>query len=98
MSLHVQLDDEAIVEFDRAVGWYEDRDGAVAIRFAHAVNAVLESIGEYPERWPFEIDDIRVCPVPGWTFAIYYRIEPARIRALAVFHTSRDPQEWMNRI
>jgi plasmid stabilization system protein ParE len=98
MSLPVQLDDEAILEFDGAVRWYEQRNADAALRFTHAVNAALKGIVEYPDRWPFEIDDIRTCPVPDWTFAIYYRIEQKQIRVLAVFHTSRDPQEWMGRI
>jgi len=41
--------------------------------------------------------DIRRAVVRGFPYCVYYREEPALIRVISVFHTSRDPKIWQSR-
>lgn len=37
-------------------------------------------------------------PVPDWPFTILYQMTRRAVGVIAVFHTSRDPQEWIDRV
>ena len=67
-------------------------------RFAAAVERRLEVIAGDPERWPIEEQDVRAAKVPRWKFVIDYRVVSDIIVVIARFHTSRDPQDWKDRV
>ena len=85
-------------EFLNSIAWYEKRRSGLGRRFAIAVERRLDDIADDPDRWPMEEQDVRAAKVPRWKFVIYYRVVSEIIVVIAIFHTSRDPQEWMNRI
>ncbi|MFO0823601.1 MAG: type II toxin-antitoxin system RelE/ParE family toxin [Gemmataceae bacterium] len=97
MSLPVILRRAAQCEFDTAADWYEARQAGRGVAFTAAVGRVLARIAAQPELYAPVQDDIREALVSGYPFAIYYRAEPTQIVVLAVFHTSRDPNEWQGR-
>ena len=41
---------------------------------------------------------VREAPVPRHPYGVYYRVQPDRIVVIAVFHHSRDPAEWRDRV
>ncbi len=85
-------------EFLNSVAWYEERRSGLGKRFAAAVERRLEVIAEDPERWPIEEQDVRAAKVPRWKFVIDYRVVSDIIVVIARFHTSREPQDWMDRV
>ena len=85
-------------EFLGSIDWYEARKPGLGKRFAAAVERRLDLIADDPLRWPFEEGDVRAVKVPKWKFVIYYRILTDAIVVIAIFHTSRDPQERMDRV
>lgn len=87
----------ARAEFDKAGDWYEDRRPGLSASFASAVQAVLDQIAEHPDRYAIAEGEIREAQVSGFPYCVYYRAEPERIIVLAVFHTSRDPDDWRSR-
>lgn len=97
MSLPVALRRRAQNEFDDAVDWYERQRPGRGARFAVAVQRVLGNIAAAPERFPAVYDDVREAAVLRFPYAIYYRIDPARITVIAVFHAARDPADWQSR-
>lgn len=97
MSTPVILRRLAQAEFDDAADWYEQRQTGRGGLFTAAVSRVLAEIAANPDLFPEVHGDVREALVPGYPFAIYYQIEPARILVLAVFHTSRDPAIWQGR-
>ncbi len=97
MSLPVVLRRLAQAEFDDAADWYEARRPGRGDQFTDAVRDVLADIGNRPDAHPEVYNDVREALVPGFTYAVYYRIEASRVSVLAVFHTSRDPAEWQKR-
>ncbi len=88
----------ARVEFDEAGDWYEARRPGLGVSFAVAAQTVLEQIGAQPSFYAIVEDDIRVAPVRGFPYCVYYREEPLQIVVLAVFHMSRDPAIWQSRV
>lgn len=89
---------EARVEFDAAADWYEQHSRGRGQLFVEAVHSVLDRISDQPQMYAAVFNGIREARVTGYPYCIYYREEHARVTILAVFHTSRDPAIWQDRI
>lgn len=97
MSLPVVLRREARAEFDEAADRYEqDREG-LGEEFIDEVEAVFRRIGAMPEMHRVVSDGIRRAGLRRFPYSVLYRVEPAQVVVLAVFHASRDPGVWRSR-
>ena len=66
--------------------------------FADAIAEVLQRIGSMPRLHGKVFGEVRKAVVRGYPYCVYYREEASQIRVIAVFHTSRDPKEWQDRV
>ena len=91
---------EPPAERDAQIGiaFYSSRDPKLADRLARKLGQTLKSIRANPYRWAEVEDGIREAIVDRWPYAIYYRVGEGSIHVFCIFNTSRDPQEWMDRI
>ncbi len=69
----------------------------MSIRLIGEVRRVIDRISTHPELHGIVLKDIRRAAVRRFPYSIFYRVTPARIDVLAVFHDSRDPSEWQRR-
>lgn len=97
MSLPVVLDPDAEAEFNDAFDFYEGRGDGLGESFAQAVTAVLRGIGATPRMHAAVRGEVRKAVVRNFPFCVYYVEEPAQVRVISVFHTSRDPKIWQSR-
>jgi plasmid stabilization system protein ParE len=65
--------------------------------FLAAVRATLDRIQFNPELHAVVYREVRRALVRRFPYAVYYRIEPERIAAVAVHHGKRDPKRWQSR-
>jgi hypothetical protein len=87
----------AEAEFAHAIEWYENEQDGLGLRFAHEVKSILGEIGKRPDQFGFADRDIREAKVKDFPYVVYDLITGRRIDVLAVFHQSRDPDEWRKR-
>jgi plasmid stabilization system protein ParE len=59
---------------------------------------VLKRIAEQPDFHAQVLDDVREALILKYPYCVYYRVDGERILVLSVFHTSRDPASWQNRV
>jgi Plasmid stabilisation system protein. len=97
MSLPIVFRPAARDEYDRAFAWYEVQQPGLGLEFEEEVERVVVEIAAQPKRYPVVLRDIREAPVRRFPYCVYYRIRRGRLIVLAVFHTSRDPNEWQSR-
>ena len=84
-------------EFDEAADYYERCRPGLGVRFTVAVRRVLQRIASDPASFPVVFADVREALVRRYPYCVYFRIDRDGILVLAVFHTSRDPDEWQMR-
>lgn len=85
-------------EYIDAIDWYDQREPGLGSRFSLAVDAVLDELSHATNRWPEIEKGVRQAPVPDWPFTVIYQVTRLSIGVVAIFHTSRNPQDWMQRI
>jgi plasmid stabilization system protein ParE len=98
MSLPVVLRHNAAEELLAACDYLESQREGLSIRLIGKVRRVIDRISTHPELHGIVLKDIRRAAVRRFPYSIFYRVTPARIDVLAVFHDSRDPSEWQRRL
>jgi hypothetical protein len=90
MSLPLDFHPAVRDEIDDAHDWYEQRQPGLGGDFLDEIQSFLAEITANPARYGFADGDIREGLLNRFPYAVYYR-------ALAVFHTARDPSKWQSR-
>jgi plasmid stabilization system protein ParE len=98
MSLPVIFRRAARAEFDEAADWYDQRRTGLGPTFTAAVQRVLDRIADQPDFYAVVWADVREALVAGFPYAVYYREESRSLLVFSVFHTSRDPTIWQDRV
>jgi toxin ParE1/3/4 len=88
----------ALLEYERAIEWYERQRVGLGLEFEEQIERVLADIVAHPKRSPLVLRDIREAMVRRFPYCIYFRFRHGRLIVLSVFHTSRDPNVWQSRI
>jgi plasmid stabilization system protein ParE len=88
------------VEFDlaEAYAWYEKRRAGLGEEFLSSVDACLEKIRRQPEMYALVQETYRRALIRRFPFAIFDEYAEGAITVYSVFHTSRDPEKWRQRL
>ena len=97
-QFHIELSDEAEVDFEKSYTYYYKDSPKVADTFFTEINLAFERIGQAPNISPIVRESIRRYVVKKFPFVIYYRIISEMIQVIAIFHSSRSPKIWNERI
>jgi plasmid stabilization system protein ParE len=98
MSDSVKLRREAQIDLERAYNYYELERSGLGSEFLDEVEYRFVSMAASPGSYPVVYQDVREALVKRFPFAIYFRTEPEQIVVYAVYHCSRDPVRWQQRI
>lgn len=94
----IDLSAEAEVDFDKSFEFYFEDSPKVADTFFKQINHSFENIIQNPNSFPIAYKDARKYIVKKFPFVIYFRIADDIIQIIAIFHTSRNPEIWNERI
>lgn len=90
---------EALVEYEEAAVWYEERRSRLGIEFIDVVEAAISAILEAPGKYQQVEDGVRVFRLKRFPFYVFYRhdAQADHIRVVAVMHQKRRPEYWRER-
>jgi hypothetical protein len=97
MAVELTIAPEAELDLAEAYVWYEGRragGGGVPERG----RCFLESIRRLPEMYPVVHESYRRSLIRRFPYAVFYEQSEATVTIYAVFHTSRDPDKWRQRL
>ena len=98
MAVELALSPEVEFDLTEAYLWYERQRIGLGEEFLSSVDACIESIRRHPEMYPLVHKNYRRSMIRRFPYAIYYEYVEAAITVLAVFHTSRNPEKWRQRL
>jgi len=98
MSLQIRFRAIAKCEHVAAAKRYDRERAGLGVEFNRQVAETLAIIASDPQRYPIAEGDVHFASVSGFSYCIYYRVRRGTIRVLAVYHQSRAPGGWLDRI
>jgi plasmid stabilization system protein ParE len=98
MLVELVIAPEAELDIADAYVWYEGRRAGLGEEFLSSVDACLEGIRRRPEMYPVVHEDYRRSLIRRFPYAVFYEPSEAAVTIYAVFHTSRNPDKWRQRL
>jgi hypothetical protein len=89
--------EEAEIEFDKAVAYYEECQRGLGLNFAQEVYETIGRITQFPNAWAPVSKNARRALVKRFPFGIIYRNQNGTIEIIAVADSRRRPDYWRNR-
>ena len=89
---------EAELELRDAVGYYEERSPGLGLDFGAEVEASVEFVRGFPERWALRPDGTRRYLTHRFPYVVVYMYLQDHVWVIAIAHCKRRPGCWANRI
>ncbi|MBL7180040.1 MAG: type II toxin-antitoxin system RelE/ParE family toxin [Pseudomonadota bacterium] len=98
MAAELIIAPEAQQDTDAAYSWYEDRRSGLGEEFLACVDACIQAICRTPELHAKVHEEYRRSLVRRFPYAIFYEYTGGKVIVYSIFHASRDPKKWRNRL
>ena len=98
MAAELIIAPEAQQDVDGAYCWYEDRRPGLGEEFLGCVDACLQAVCRMPELHAKVHEEYRRALVRRFPYVIFYEYAGGKVTDYSIFHTSRDPKKWRNRL
>lgn len=98
MIRRITFKPEAKLDLAEAYEWYEQRDAGLGAEFMRAVDSCAHQIERHPEMYPVVHKNVRQALTRRFPYSIFYLVEGDTIYVVSIFHASRDPKAWGNRV
>ena len=89
---------EAGADIKATFRWYEAQQPGLGREFRQAVEAATSRIHRAPERFRIASDHFHRALVRRFPFEIFYEFDDKRVVIHLVFHTSKEPGKWRERL
>ncbi len=98
MAAELIIASESQQDVDEAYCWYENRRFGLGEEFLDSVDACIQAICRMPELYAKVNEDYRLALVIIFPYAIFYEYTGGKVTVYCIFHASRDPKKWRNRL
>lgn len=82
-------------DVSEAYNWYEDRRVGLGEEF---LGCVIRAICRMPEAYPIVHESYRRGLIRRFPYSIFFEYANETVTVYCVFHNSRDPQKWRQRL
>jgi plasmid stabilization system protein ParE len=98
MAAELIIAPEAQQDVDDAYRCYEDLRSGLGEEFLGCVDACIQAIYRIPELHAKAHEEYRRALVRRFPYAIFYEHIGDKVTVYSIFHASRDPKKWRNRL
>jgi plasmid stabilization system protein ParE len=98
MAAELVIAPEAEQDIAEAYAWYEGRRVGLGEEFLSSIDAAIETICRSPQMYSAPHESYRRSLVRRFPYPIYYEDAEGTVIVYGVFHTSRDPGKWRQRL
>jgi plasmid stabilization system protein ParE len=98
MAAKLIIAPETEQDLGEAYAWYEERRAGLGEEFLSCVDACIQAICRMPEMYAIIYENYRRGLVRRFPYSIFYEYSHNTVTVYCVFHNSRDPQKWRERL
>jgi len=92
------ISDEARFDILEAFYWYEGRRNGLGKDFELCLEAGLHVISREPLLFQLRYKNVRIHFIDRFPYGIHYLTDIDTIKVIGVFHTSKSPTNWTDRL
>jgi len=92
------LSDESILDIDDIIEWYSKFNIEIVDNFKEKLFLGLKTIENNPTIFQDKYCNVKIHFIEKFPYGIHYIIEEEFIKIIGIFHTSRNPINWFDRI
>ncbi len=98
MAAELIISPEVEQDLAEAYAWYEDQRFGLGEEFLNCVEARIEAICRMPEMHACIHENYRRGLLRRFPYAVFYEYREEKVIVYGIFHTSRDPAKWRQRL
>jgi plasmid stabilization system protein ParE len=98
MGVRLVFAPDAELDISEAYIWYETHRLGLGEEFLSSLDACVERIRRQPLIYPVVHEAYRRALMRRFPYAIFFESAETTVTVYAVFHTSRDPERWRQRL
>ena len=98
MQYTVVISDEASFDILEAHYWYQIISEKLADTLEKEIDSLFLHLAKNPNQFQLKHKTVRVVFLKKFPYGIHYIINEEVIQIIALFHTSRDPSNWEERL
>ena len=98
MPVELVFAPEVEEDLTEACDWYDGRRLGLGEEFLSCVDACIQAICRNPEMHAVVHADYRRGLVRRFPYSVFYEYAGDTVTVYCVFHNSRDPQKWRQRL
>ena len=98
MGYRLRILDSAVLDIADATEHYELVRKGLSIDFELCLEEGYTDILNLPLGYQIRYRDVRIKFIRRYPYGIHYLVEERQITVIAVFHTSKSPRNWFNRL
>jgi len=98
MTFSILISDEATFDILDAFYWYQAVEEKLSLKFQKELEQAFSHIKNNPNQFQLKYKSVRVVFLKKFPFGIHYIKDKNTVKGIAVFHTSRHPKNWDERL
>lgn len=98
MKYELLVRPEAEEDIRQAYVWYEDQRTGLGNDFLLCIETALSQIQHNPLQYSYVHKEVRRAIARRFPYAVFYVVSSRIISVIAVYHCSRAPKTWRNRV
>lgn len=96
--MRIRFAEAANNELNDACDWFEQQQSGLGARFRRDVREAALLIAKAPLLFPIELEDVRRCVMPRFSYTLRYVLRDDEVWIMAVSHQHRRPDYWVERV
>ena len=98
MNYRLLISDESSLDIIDTFLWYETQREGLGKDFELCLEAGFNTLLRNPHICQIKYNGVRVYYITRFPYGIHYLAEKDEIRVMGIFHTSRNPKSWSERL
>lgn len=98
MTFRIVIDEDVRTDIQESIDWYNEQKQGLGKQFFTQVNTTINRLKSNPF-FQIRYDNVRCLPIERFPFMLHFTVDESQKSVVihAVFHTSRDPENWHTR-
>jgi plasmid stabilization system protein ParE len=96
----IQINQDALQDIRDTVDWYNFKTLGLGDEFKRQAISKINSLKKNPSIYTIRYADVRCLLIKNYPFLVHFTIDETNslVKVFAIFHTSRNPRIWQERL